>query len=230
MNKTLNSQRWCLLWLVLFLSSGLEGDGQEAWHLLLRTAPRRRPSRLGQYWQKTLIDVFNTHTVTFPRKNGLSSNRHDNLFLPGYSSSPGWLLVTRTRGAWWCCYRGHCRSGPRHRSPRSRVCAQEWHREDIHSHIHSHTPMHTPQKQKRNHKKKKKKRSTHQTWCLRLLVFFLSSGLVGDGQKAWHLLLWTAPRRRPSRLGQYWQKASVDVFSKYTNIASQQCPSKQPAQ
>ena len=25
------------------------GDGQEPWHLLLRTAPRRRPSRLGQY-------------------------------------------------------------------------------------------------------------------------------------------------------------------------------------
>ena len=25
------------------------GDGQEAWHLLFRTAPRRRPSRLGQY-------------------------------------------------------------------------------------------------------------------------------------------------------------------------------------
>ena len=25
------------------------GDGQEAWHLLLRTAPRRRLSRLGQY-------------------------------------------------------------------------------------------------------------------------------------------------------------------------------------
>ncbi len=27
-----------------------------------------------------------------------------------------------------------------------RVCAQEWHRKDIHSHIHSHTPMHTPKK------------------------------------------------------------------------------------
>ena len=31
-------------------------------------------------------------------------------FLPGFSSSPGWLLVTRTRGAWWCHYRGHWRS------------------------------------------------------------------------------------------------------------------------
>ena len=31
--------------------------------------------------------------------------------------SPGWLLVTRTRGAWWCRYRGHWRSGPRHLSP-----------------------------------------------------------------------------------------------------------------
>ena len=78
-------------------------------------------------------------------------------FLPGFSSSPAWLLVTRTRGAWWCHYRGHWRSGPRHLSPRSRVCAQEWHCKDIHSHIHSHTPMHTPKKRKRKKKKKKKR-------------------------------------------------------------------------
>ena len=77
-------------------------------------------------------------------------------FLPGFSSSPGWLLVTRTRGGWWCHYRGHCRSGSRHLSPRSRVCAQEWHCKDIHSHIHSHTHMHTP-KIKRKRKKKNSK-------------------------------------------------------------------------
>ena len=35
-------------------------------------------------------------------------------------------------------------SGPRHLSPRSRVCAQEWHSKDIHSHIYCQTPMHTP--------------------------------------------------------------------------------------
>ena len=152
------------------------------------------------------------HTLQhFPTILAFLANRHNNLFLPGYSSSPGWLLVTRTRGAWWCRYRGCCRSGPRHRSPRSRVCAQEWHCKDIHSHIHSHTPIHTPQKKKKKkrererEKKRRTKRSTHQIWCLRLLVLFLSSGLVGDGQKAWHLLLWTAPRRRPSRLEQYWQ-------------------------
>ena len=62
--------------------------------------------------------------------------------MPAFNSSLGWLLLTRTRGAWWCRYRGHCRSGPRHRSPRSRVCAQEWYCKDIHSHIHSHKPMH----------------------------------------------------------------------------------------
>ena len=52
-------------------------------------------------------------------------------------------------------YRGHWRSGPRHLSPRPRVCAQEWHSEDIHSYIHSHPSMHTPQnktKQKTNKK------------------------------------------------------------------------------
>ena len=62
---------------------------------------------------------------------------------------------TRTRGAWWCRYRGHWRSGPRHLSPRSRVCAQEWHPKDIHSHIYSHPPMHTPQKQKQTKNNRK---------------------------------------------------------------------------
>ena len=86
------------------------------------------------------------HTATFPDNNALSTSLRKNLFLDGFNTSPGWLLVTRTRGAWWCRYRGHCRSGPRHLSPRSRVCAQEWHWKDIHSHIHSHTPTHTPKK------------------------------------------------------------------------------------
>ena len=98
------------------------------------------------------------HTLQhFPTTLAFLANRHNNLFLPGYSSSPGWLLVTRTRGAWWCRYRGCCRSGPRHRSPRSRVCAQEWHCKDIHSHIHSHTPIHTPQKKKKKKKRERKK-------------------------------------------------------------------------
>ena len=87
-----------------------------------------------------------------PRNNALSNNLHNIPFLPGFSSSPGWLLVTRTRGAWWCRYCGHCRSGPRHLSPRSRVCAQEWHCKDIHSHIHSHPPMHTLLKQTKRSK------------------------------------------------------------------------------
>ena len=86
------------------------------------------------------------HAATFPDNNALSNSLPHNLFLDGFNTSPGWLLVTRTRGAWWCRYRGHCRSGPRHLSPRSRVWAQEWHWKDIHSHIHSHTPMHTPKK------------------------------------------------------------------------------------
>ena len=50
---------------VLFLSNVVVGDGQEAWHLLLRTAPRRRSCRLGQYWQKTFVDVFNTYSNIF---------------------------------------------------------------------------------------------------------------------------------------------------------------------
>ena len=90
--------------------------------------------------------MWSPHTATFHDNNALSYSLCNNLFLGGFNSSPGWLLVTRTRGAWWCRYRGHCRSGPRHLSPRSRVWAQEWHWKDIHSHIHSHTPMHTAKK------------------------------------------------------------------------------------
>ena len=59
------------------------------------------------------------------------------LFLPMW-----WGATARKLG--WCRYRGHWRSGPRHLSPWSRVCAQEWHRKDSHSHIHSHPPMLTP--------------------------------------------------------------------------------------
>ena len=291
--------------------------------------------------------------------------------MPDFSSSPGWLLLTRTPGDWWCRYRGHWRSGPRHLTPRSRVCAQEWHCKDIHSHIHSQTySMHTPKKKKKEKKKalnlpnmmpsftgplpvhrgdgrrsgglalasqdcstseafpprtvltenicrcvqqilqhfttkmpflttsritfsclasvapqadswwlehlvtddvviadiggqaldillhgpesahknsivktfihtsipihtpctilkkkEKKRRSTYQTWCLRLLVLFLSTVVMGDGQEAWLLLIRTASRRWPSRLEQYWQKTFVDGFKKYSKISRQKCPS-----
>ena len=107
--KRSTDQTWCLRLLVLFLSTVVLGDGQEARHLLLRTAPRRTPSRLGQYWQnicRCVQQIF----ATSPGNNPLSNNLHNNLFLPGFSSSPGWLLATRTRGVWWCRYRGHCRS------------------------------------------------------------------------------------------------------------------------
>ena len=125
----------------------------------------------------------------------------NNLFVDGFNSSSGWLLVIRTRGAWWCRYRGHCRSGPRHLSPRSRVCAQEWHSKDIHSHIHSHTPMHTPKKKRA--KTTTAKCSTHQTWCLCWLVLFLRFG--GQIFRCWWPIfsLAPAPRRTPCRLGHF---------------------------
>ena len=50
--------------------------------------------------------------------------------------------------------------------------------------------------------------------------------MVGDGQKAWQMLLRTDPRRRPGGLGgrglvleQSGQKTFVDVFRKDSNIA-----------
>ena len=74
--------------------------------------------------------------------------------------------------------------------------------------------------------KERTKPTTHQTWCLRWVVLFLSNVAVGDFQQAWNLLLRASLRRspRPSRLGQYWQKTSVDVFNTYANISRQQSP------
>ena len=37
-----------------------------------------------------------------PKGNALSNTLYNILFLDGFNSSPRWLLVTRTRGAWWC--------------------------------------------------------------------------------------------------------------------------------
>ena len=68
------------------------------------------------------------------------------------------------------------------------------------------------------------KPSTHQTWRFRWVVLFLSKLVVSDRQEAWHMLLTTAQRPRPSRLGQYWQKTFLDVFNTNSSIYTQQCP------
>ena len=152
--------------------------------------------------------MCSTNKLKKSGNNGLSNSLHNNRFLPGFSSSPGWLLVTRTRGVWWCRYRGHCRSGPRHLSPRSRVCAQEWHCKDIHSHIHSHPPMRT-HKENEEQNPQLTKHDSFLYLCSSCPVL-----VVGDRRKTWQILLRTAPRPRSSRLGQYWQKRFVDVFNK----------------
>ena len=56
--KSSTHQTWCLCFLVLL--NVAVGDGREAWQMLVRPVPRRRTSRLGQYWQKTFVVVFNT--------------------------------------------------------------------------------------------------------------------------------------------------------------------------
>ena len=84
---------------------------------------------------------------------------------------------------------------------------------------HTSIPIHPCTLLKNEKEKERAKRSTDQTWFLRLLVLFLSTVVLGDGQEARHLLLRTAPRRTPSRLGQQWQKTFVDIFNKYCNIA-----------
>ena len=77
-------------------------------------------------------------------------------FLTASTITLSWMASTAPQADYWSrtrgarCLRTTLQSGPRHLSPRSRVCAQEWHRKDIHSHIHSHTPMHTPKIRQKN--------------------------------------------------------------------------------
>ena len=68
------------------------------------------------------------------------------------------------------------------------------------------------------------KSTTYWTWFFPLLVLFLSNVVGVDGQEAWQMLLRTAPRRRPSRPGQYRQKTFVDVLNTYSNISRQRWP------
>ena len=152
------------------------------------------------------------HTPTSPGNSVLSNNPHNTPFLPGFSSSPGWLLATRTRGAWWCRYRGHCRSGPRHLSSRSRVCAQEWHCKDINSHIHSHPHMQTLLKQTRS-------KTLYSPNMMPSFTGPLPVQCAG-GRRPGSLAL--SPQECSTSEAfsprQYWQKTFVDVFNKYSNI------------
>ena len=134
---------------------------------------------------KTFVDVFNTYC-------SISQKAMPFLTLSTiyYSSMAS---TAPHADSWWSGHvepddvvNANIAGQARHLSPRSRVCEQEWHSKDIHSLIHSHTPMHTPKKT--HAQTTTAKCSTHQTWCLHLLVLFLSSVLVGDFQDLWHLL------------------------------------------
>ena len=218
--KHSTDQTWRLHLLVLFLSKSRGGRRPGSF----APAPHDFPTSeafsprtvLTENICRCVQQIFQHRPATIPF---LTTST---ITLPSFSSSPGWLLVTRTRGAWWCRNRGHWRSGARHLSPRSRVCAQEWHRKDIHSHSHSDPPMHTTKTQSKTLNSPNMTASF--SWPL------LSNVVVGDGQKAWQICVTTAPRRRPSRLEQYWQKTFVHVFNTYSNISRQQWPFQQPPQ
>ena len=109
-------------------------------------------------------------------------------------------------------------AGCRHLSPLSRVCVQEWHRKDIHSHIHSHPPMHTP----KTNKKQNPQLTEHDAF-----VYLFSSCP----------LWWWATVRKLGRcssrllhVGGLLALATVltenicGYVHKYSNISRQQCP------
>ena len=77
--------------------------------------------------------------------------------------------------------------------------------------------------------KKKKKKKKRQTLNSPNMTLSLSCPLpvqTGSGRPPGSLAdaFTTAPRPRPSRLGQYWQKTFVDVFNTNSSIYRQQCP------
>ena len=72
---------------VLLLSNVLVVDGQEAWKMLLRTDPRRRPSPRTVLTQ-TICRCVQHILQHFPDNNGLSNNLYNNLFLDWLQQFP----------------------------------------------------------------------------------------------------------------------------------------------
>ena len=75
-------------------------------------------------------------------------------------------------------------------------------------------------------KKKKKKRKTLNSPNMTVSFSCPLPVQSGSGRPPGSLAdaFTTAPRPRPSRLGQYWQKTFVDVFNTNSSIYRQQCP------
>ena len=150
--------------------------------MLLRTAPRRRPSRLGQYRQKTFVDVFNTYSNIYRQRWPKTASTITFFCLA--SAAP-------QSDSWWL---GHV-------EPDDVVIADIVGQAlDIFLHgpesaikngivkTFTRTSIHTPQRRGKKKKKLRAKCWTRETWCLRLLILFLSSVMVVDFEEAWRLL------------------------------------------
>ena len=168
------------------------GDGQEARHLLLRTAPRRTPSRLGQdvtenicrYLQQILqhrpetIRFLTTSTITF---NCLASAapQADSWRL-GHVEPDGVVIADIAGQALDICLHGP-ESARKHGM--------------VKTFTHTSIPMHTT--------KTKSKTLNSPNMTPSFSCPLLCSVALGDGREARQMLLWNAPGRRPSHLGQY---------------------------
>ena len=198
------------------------GDGQEAWHLLLRTAPRRRPSRtvltdnicrcVQQILQyvTTKMPLLTTSTITYSCLASVAPQAH----------------------SWWL---GHM-------VPDDVVIAdiggqaldillhgpESAHKNGIvKTFIHTSFPMHTPCTLLKESNQKTKKQKTKRPKLTKHDAFFCLSSSC----PTW----WCATVRKLGTcfsgllhvgglLGQYWQKTFLDVFNKYSNISRQKCP------
>ena len=156
-------------------------------------------------------------STTSPGNHTLNNNNYNNTFSPEFSSSPDWHPVTRTRGtcSWWCRYRWHWRSCPGHPSPRSRVCAQKWHRKDKFAlpttYAHSENKEENRQLTKCDAFVELSSSCPKWWWAMARKLGRCSSRLL-------------APRLRPFRLGQYWEKAFADMLNTNSSISRQQWP------
>ena len=205
--KPSTHQTWRLRLVTLFLSSVVVDDGQEAWQMLLSTAPKS-----DAFWRSRTVLTENICRWV------QQIIEHRPAIMPFLTNSTITLscLASAAPDSW--------RLG--HVEPDDVVIADIGGQaldiflhapESAHKNGIVKTFTHTSIPIQPCTLLKTTTTSTHQT-CLRLLVLFLSSVLVGEVQEVWQMLLRTAPRRRPSRLGQYWQKTFIDVLNKYSNL------------
>ena len=194
---------------VPFLSNVVVGDGQEASQMFLMTAPRRNTPRtvqtenicrcvqhILQHFPTTMV-FLKTSTITLSCLASAASQ-----------ADSWWLGPVVTDDVAIADIAGQALDIFLH-GPESA------HKNGIlNTFTHTSIPIHPCTLLKQGAEP-----STHQTWRPHVVVLSLRNVVDGDNQEAWQMLLRTAPRRRPCRLGQCWQTFFSTVQNLRTRMA-----------